>query len=175
MSLSVNSFLEEVDPDVLKTLLDYAIPINKFEGVEVPDLLKWRFCDVVDMSEKDVLTTTIDLLKQYGNIDDDKIKNGSAKDFVSLCRFVRLEAEKASKLLEQLRSDPDPDMINAGVDKMDRFGVVTIYYGISKNPLDWDSISEIPFGKMYTKLMLDKVSGEIQNAYSKVISDKHKR
>lgn len=174
MSLNVARFLEDLESDTVSVILEYSNPGNVFEDIVVPDLLSWRFCDVMDMSGKDILTGTIDVIKHFGGIDDDQIQEGSAKEFASLSRFVKLEMEKAGKLMEQLRSEPDADMVNAGIDKLDRFGVVSIYYGISKNPLDWDSISETPFGKMYTKLMLDKVSVDIQQSYAKIQHDKHK-
>lgn len=174
MSLNVARFLEDLDADTAKVILEYAKPGNVFGDVTVPDLLSWRFCDVMDMSGKDILTGTIDVIKHYGGLDDGQIQEGSAKEFASLSKFVKLEMEKAGKLMEQLRSEPDADMVNAGIDKLDRFGVVSIYYGISKNPLDWDGISETPFGKMYTKLMLDKVSADIQQNYAKIQHDKQR-
>lgn len=173
--MTIREFLENVDGDVAKVLIKHSKPINVFGEHTVPDMTSWRFCDVMDIVGMDMLQAAVKSLKWHTGIEEDDLLNQSASEFASYMKWLQVEAEKIGKLMEQLKKEPDPDMVNSGIDKMDRYGVAAIYYGINRDPSQWDRISEVPFHMMYAKLMMDKDSAEIQENYNRLMMQKQKR
>lgn len=182
---NVSDLLTNIDEDLLKTLINFSKPSNKFGEIVIKDIMEWKFCDVVDIANKDLEKLIPYILSEYGYTEKESIKSkinatdkdilkGDAPEFISLVKHLQNEFKKASMIMEQLQSDPDPLMVNAGIEKLNRFGPVGIYYAIDKNPLSWDAISEIPFGKMVTKLMLDKVTMEIEIKKNELIQQQQK-
>lgn len=172
--LKTEKFLSNIDEDRFKVILNHAIPSDTISGVKVPDVVYWKFCDVMDVTDMNLIDAIESILRIFSDKKIDVMQTG-ASEFVSFAKHVQNEFKKVSLLMEQINSEPDPDLQAAGIDEMNKFGVLSIYYGISKNPLDWDAISEVAFHKIYSKLMMDKTSGEIQERYSKVVSEKMKR
>lgn len=162
------------DTDTLKAVIKYSKPSNRFAGAEVPDITLWRFCDVMDISGTDILTAGIKSLTMHTKWKEPDIYEKDAVQFASYLNWLKAECDKIDKLMGQLNKEPDADLVNSGIDKMDKYGVMAIYYGISKDPTDWDRISEIPFHIMYTKLMMDKDTSEIQENYNKMMIEKQK-
>ena len=166
--------MENVDGDTFSVLLEHAKPVNTFKGKSLPDIIKWKFCDVMEFGQLDAIECCNRALNKYAGLNESMLLMGKASEYISLLRHVKNEFDKVSKLMKQLEREPDGDMINAGVDKMNTFGVLGVYYAIDKNPTKWDEISETPFIMMYSKLMMDKISGEIQEEYSRIQADKQK-
>lgn len=173
--MTVRELLANIDADELKVMIRSSVASNVIDGNDIPDTTMWRFCDVMDMFGQDMMHVAIRSIARHNKMTEDEVLKCKASEFVSYLRWLQDEAEKIGKLMDQLKKEPDPDMINSGVDKMDRYGVVAIYYGITKDPTQWDRISEAPFHMMYTKLMIDKDSAEIQQNYNRLMAQKHKR
>lgn len=172
----VKDFLNEVDGDLFKVMLDSVRPTNKVLGLTIPDVMTWKFCDVMDLADKSLYEVSLAVIRLFDKgITEAEVMESPAKEFISYMRFLKQQFEKVALLMEQLKREPNEDMVEAGMDKMDRFGVLGIYYGISKNPVDWDAISETRFNLMYTKLLMDKETAEIQERYSKSVQRKQKQ
>lgn len=176
---SVKKFFENIDPDTFRAILNSVKPSNRLLGIEVPDVTTWKFCDVMQVIGEADKATPFELctmvLNLFDETDEQSILKTDSNEFMRFMKHVKNEIEKIGKLQEQLHSDPKADLINAGIDELNKFGATTIYYSISKNPDDWDRISEIPYGKLYTKLLLDKVHGDIQEKYNEIQIEKSKR
>ncbi len=173
--MRVKEFLKKADQGLFDVLLNSVKPSNKLAGIELPDISMWRFCDVMEIGG----CTPIDVVKRvlsfHGEVTDDDILQSRDKDFVALIKHIKNESERVGKMFESLQSEPDNDLAEAGIGQLDRFGVLTIYYGISKDPRDWDGISEVSFGKMYAKLMMDKINSDVQKRYNQILNEKNKR
>lgn len=173
--LQTEKFLSNIDEDTFKVMLDSAIPTDTISGIKIPDVAYWKFCDVMDISQKNVLDAVYSVVDIFGSKKKVDVMKTNAVEFLSFAKHLQNEFKKVSLLMDQIKKDPDPDLEAAGINEMNKFGILSIYYGISKNPLDWDAISEVPFHKMYSKLMMDKISGDIQENYSKLMTEKSKR
>lgn len=179
----VSKLLTQVDEDTLKVLVEHSKPNNRIMGNYLKEITEWKFCDVLDLGSKDTNDIIPHILGNYifsdngdhVSLTESDLSKAWAKEFLQLLKFIQLEFKKVATLMEQLKSDPDPDMESAGIKKMDPFGIVGIYYAIDKNPLSWDAISEVEFGKMYTKLMIDKIQSDIQKEHARIINDKQQR
>lgn len=167
--MRVKEFLSKADQSLFDVLLKNAKPCNRIAGVEVPDVLMWKFCDVMEIDGTiPAFELVMKVIRFHFDVSESVVMKCRDKDFVSFLKHIQNEMDKVAKLNEQLKSEPDNDLISAGIERMNPYGSIGIYYSISKNPLEWDAISEVPFGKMYMKLMIDKIQSEVQARYSEI-------
>lgn len=173
--MRVKEFLNEADQGLFDVLLNSVKPCNKLCGIELPDISMWRFCDVMEIDGGTPLEVVKRVLSFHGSVEEADVLAEKAKDFVALIKHIKNESERVGKMFEALQSEPDNDLAEAGIGQLDRFGVLTIYYGISKDPREWDEISEVSFGKMYAKLMMDKINSDVQKRYNQIMNERQKR
>lgn len=176
----LKNFLNSVSTEVFNELLEVVNPKNEIMGKTIPDVTVWKFCDVMDLMEAKLLDATIKLVNTFANdsetpITEEDLLELDAKEFMGFAKHLKDEFKKVEILMQQLEREPDQDMIDAGMHNMNKFGVLAIYYAISKDPTTWDKISEAPFGRMYTKLLMDKETAEIQDKYQKAMMRKQKQ
>lgn len=174
--MRTREFLKKADQGLFDILLNNSRPSNTLCGRTVPGVTKWRFCDVMElggsMSPVDVVSKVLNF---YFDVGEDEILDTKDRDFISFLKHIRNEMDRVSKMNDALKSEPDNDLIEAGIDRLNVFGELTIYYAISKDPREWDAISEVSFGKMYSKLMMDKINGEVQKRYNEIMQQKQER
>lgn len=169
--MSVAKLINNLDQDIFKVLLKHAKPSSSFQGVEIPEITTWKFCDVMDLMGN---STPVNMIKVATGLPEKAILKGDQKAFIRALKHLTIEVKKIEKLEEQLRVEPDADMINAGIDKLNVFGVVALYYAINPDPRFWDEISVVPYHKMWSKLMLDKTNKQIQKEYDQLVLEKQK-
>lgn len=167
--------LSSIDDSMLKALIDHSKPSNRIKGFEIPEITTWRFCDVMDLTNVSLYEALLKTLTYHTPLKEDQVLDTEASEFVALLKHLKIEFEKIAKLMKLLEKEPDPDLQAAGIHKMNKFGLMGTYYGISQNPLDWQALSELPFSTMFTKMLMDKESGEIKEEYSKIKAEKNKR
>lgn len=173
---SVSDMMDSVDVDTFKVLLNSSKPRNEILGVTIPEVLQWKFCDVMSlMGDATPFEVVLKVLNFHSDVSEKELLKAPANVFVSVLRFIKDQIAKVNRLQEQLSSEPDGDLVNAGIKDLDKFGHVNIYYAISNDPRDWDAISEVPYGKMFTKLMIDKTNSDIQKRYNQIVMEKSKR
>lgn len=176
---TVKYLFENIDAGVFPVLLNSVRPKNRILGVELPDIMHWRFCDVMEFISCVNNLTPFEVaekaLSYHSKVDERGLLKCDSNEFMCFLKHVKKEVEKIAILQDALRSDPKADLVNAGIDNLNKFGQTTIYYAISKNPLEWDKISEIPYAKMYTKMMIDKTQADIQERYNEILTEKSKQ
>lgn len=176
---TVRYLCANIDVDVFKVLLNNVKPSNKIAGFELPGITGWKFCDVMDLvscvNSITPFEVVVKALSYHTKVKEVKLLKCDSNEFIRFLKHIKNEVEKVAQLQDSLKTEPKADLVNAGIDALDRFGITNIYYSISKNPLNWDDISEVSYGKMYTKLMIDKVNAEIQEKYNDILTEKSKR
>ena len=74
-----------------------------------------------------------------------------------------------------LASDPDFDMLAAGIDKMNIFGELnTIDVLAGGDILKWDLVKALPYKDIFDKQLKSLKEGQFQKEYAKVMSNKNK-
>ncbi len=126
--MRVKEFLATTDQGLFDVLLNSVKPCNKLCGIEIPDISVWRFCDVMEIDGGTPLDVVKRVLSYHGQVAEADILNAPAKDFVALIKHIRNEADRVGKMFEALQSEPDNDLVEAGIGQLDKFGVLTIYY-----------------------------------------------
>ncbi|WP_257657711.1 hypothetical protein [Parapedobacter lycopersici] len=169
--MRVKDLIKGVEVSEFNVLLKHVRPSDSYGGIKVPEITTWRYCDVIDfVSDGTVSGIAAKVLK----CTEEELMEMPGKGFLSLLKHLKNEADKIGKLEDQLKSDPDPDLMSAGIEKLNPFGVMTVYYSISSDPRDWDEISELPYNKLWTRLMIDKINKEVQKEYDRIMQWKTK-
>lgn len=176
--MTLEQFFKETPAEELKILAEVCKPSNVFGGVEVPELEEWRFCDVMQLKDMDLIDAVYGVIGKYCAMTAEEMLNEPAGDFMSFLKFVDMELKKAVAYMQMLKPEPDidgqreMDLQAAGVEELDKFGEYNIYRAIDPNPAKWDEISEVSFNKMFTKLLMDKDYSAVQMKYNKIVENR---
>ena len=76
----VSSFIDNVDEDLLKTLIKFSKPSNKFGDIYLKDITEWKYCDVLEYAENNTDDFIIKMINSYGYREDKQPVNISIKD-----------------------------------------------------------------------------------------------
>lgn len=168
----VKDLLENMEAGVFHVLIKHVEPSGEFAGVKIPEITNWRFCDVMALMSD---SSPLKMMKLATGLDERSILKADEKQFTAAIAHLLNEVKKIEALEEKLKEDPDVDLMSAGIEQLNMFGPVAIYSAINPDPRFWDEISEIPYHKMWTKLMLDKTNKNIQKEYDRIIQEKQKQ
>ena len=68
-----------------------------------------------------------------------------------------------------LKSDPDPKMINAGIHKLDQFGIKNILDNLTDGKIwEYDKIRNMPYNDVFDKQYMEIVKSEVEKKLSKI-------
>lgn len=168
----VKNILTSMEAGIFKVLVDSAKPSNVFMGVEVKDITEWPFADVLNMCTN---STPINMVKLATGLSEEEIEKGDENDFIKLLAHLKEEIKKIEKLEAMLKSEPNPDLVAAGIEKLNKYGVISVYNAINPDPRTWDEISKLPYHLVWAKLAITKESAEVQKEYDRIIMDKQKK
>lgn len=98
----------------------------------------------------------------------------SGNQIVSFLLWIRDQQEFISQIEQNyLQSDPEPEMMAAGIHQLNEFGDMVTIDALAKGDiLKYDEIKALPYYKVYEKLKLDKVNRDIEKRYQKILSKK---
>lgn len=72
-----------------------------------------------------------------------------------------------------LYREPKPEMLAAGVHRLQEFGVLSTIDALAKgNILNYEKIEALPYYKVYEKLKLDTIHSDIEEKYNEIIKNK---
>ncbi|MNK74005.1 hypothetical protein D3C87_935100 [compost metagenome] len=172
--MNLAQFFKETPAEELKVLVEFVKPSNMFGGIEVPEVEQWRFCDVMEFRNMELIDAVFGIIGKHTAMMGEEILQEPANEFMSFLKFVDMQFKKAVAYLDMLKTEPDADKIAAGIEELDKFGEYNIYRSIDPNPLNWDAISEITFDKMFTKLLMEKDYAQVQKNLDKIMHDRMK-
>jgi len=172
---------QTITADFLKTnenideLFEFIIPYNIFKSKE---LIEQPFQNVMDIIK---LLQAGDLLKAVclssGLIEYEILKT-SCNDFMQHVKWLVEQTKLINNLMQSLSVDDfDEDSImlqSAGVESLNKYEEIMIYYNIDKNPTTWEKLGKVPFSIMFTKLSIDKDTAKIQKNYHNLLKNKNK-
>jgi hypothetical protein len=116
----------------------------------------------------------IDIVAVCFSLDTYQIEQVGIIEFYKAFNYVH---SKYSLLIERenliLGYEADSDELEAGIDKMIKFGrIATVDTLSGGNILQHTQIIELPYKRIFTKLQLDKTKAEIQKSLQKIKSKK---
>lgn len=138
-----------------------------FVKVEVKELLlKGQFSELILLllKEKGKELTLIELSKEKHN------------ELFSFVLWIKDEIEQISKLeLEYLQSEPNNDMVNAGLRDFDELGEINTIDNLAGGDiLKWDQIKKLPYHQVFDKLRKQTLETKFNKRYQKILADKQK-
>jgi hypothetical protein len=145
-----------------------APPIKAMTFGEVVDLKK--FITSSDFNDK------IRAVEIVYKISFETLSEMKAIKFFPLLNYITKEIEViAENEAKTLSGDYDSDMINAGVEELSQFGVITTIDTLANGDvLKWQSILDMRYSTVFTKLYLNKVKAKIETEYQKILDRKRK-
>lgn len=170
----------KISQEQLTLMLTYGKPNNRIGEFESKPfvLLPYGLIkkDLPNLQKKELVKETIELVmkSQHPMFDIDKV---SEVELVSFLLWIKEQQEFIKNIEEQkLQTEPEPEMLASGIHRLNEFGIAPTVEKIAK---DWnytpEQVEKTPYFKIYEKMKLDKVQGEINKAYQKIIEEKSKR
>jgi hypothetical protein len=157
----------------IEILFDLLIAENTFNSKE---LLMQPFQNVMDILN--VLQTN-DIFKAVliaTGFKDKKLLKTNCNDFLQYLKWLIEQTKFINNLMTSLATDDfDEDSMmlqSSGVEKLNKYNEIMIYYNIDKNPTTWESIGLMPFSTIFTKLSIDKDTVQIQKNYHNLLKNK---
>ena len=117
------------------------------------------------------------IIKKLFWVADEAIDKLNEVEMLSFILWVKDELETIAKLEEEfLASDPDADLINAGVRELDMFGDKVLIDTLAGGDITkWKEVLNLPYHFVFYKLAINNKQAKINKNYHKIISDKQKR
>lgn len=108
------------------------------------------------------------------DIKDISVKKITDKEKISLTLWLIDELEAIGNLEQNyLSSQPEPELIAAGIDKLNVFGELNVIDSLAGGDiLKHKGIKALPYYSVFDKLRKDNVKSEINKNYNKIISKK---
>jgi hypothetical protein len=142
------------------------------------ELLEHPFQNVMDIINLIQSEKILDAVCLSSGIEEQQVLKSNCNDFLQYLKWLISQTKFINNLFSSLSVDTfdeDAMMLQAsGVEKLNRYNEIMIYYNIDKNPTTWDSIGKIPFATIFTKLSIDKDISEIQKNYNQMLKQKNK-
>lgn len=159
--------------EITDFILKYGTRSNVYDGKTCKPINQFSF--------KMVKITLPELLKngQYSKIVKKLLKIKVDKESQELLNFILWVKDQLEEIAKQeentLNSIPEPEMIQAGIHKLNQFGVIGTLQSLSNNVLDWKKILTLSYLDVYYKLLINKISNEIQKDYHNIMAEKAKQ
>jgi hypothetical protein len=131
--------------------------------------------DIINLIQSEKILEAVCLAT---GIKQKKILKSNCNDFLQYVKWLISQTKIINNLFNSLSVDSFDEesmMLNAsGVERLNKYNEIMIYYNIDKNPTTWDSIGKMPFATIFTKLSIDKDISEIQKNYNQMLKQKNK-
>jgi hypothetical protein len=161
--------------ETLDLLFELITPANTYKAKE---LISQPFQNVMNIIK---LLQEGEVLKAVSIASKNKKKTLlklNSNDFLQFLKWLIEQSKIINNLFNSLSIDDfdeDSMMLQAsGVERLNKYNEIMIYYNIEKNPTAWDSIGKMPFSTIFTKLSIDKDTSQIQKNYNNLIKSKNK-
>lgn len=151
---------------------------NELSNAKTKNFIQLEFQLVMDILNGLNSESIISLVSKLTNLDEQELLKLNASDFLSYLKFIKNQCDIISQLFISLQKDnfdnDDAMLQSAGIEKLNKYNEIMIYYNIDKNPTTWEAIGKQPFSVILVKLSIDKDIGEINKSYSELLKQKNK-
>ena len=165
-----------IDPDVYNALIKYGQRSNKCLGLELDSLMSLQYWFIKE-DAKDYLTNArftdfiLEVMKQKDKeVSREQVDKSDHKEIMKFIFWCMDQLKNiALREREALQRPSNVDFINAGGQKLDKFGTLAIVDDLAEGDLlKWDAVQKQPYSNVFAKLMLDKTKAEISEAYNEI-------
>ena len=177
--ISETNIYSGISENDFQLMLKFGKPNNKIGGYESKQFIELPYGMVkieipAILKEEDNIGAVDFIMKQQ--FEDFNINNYSGNEVILFLLWIKTQLEHINKIeIMFLHSEPEPEMVAAGINKLNEFDVEPLIERIAK---DWnikpEDVLKYPYHKIYRKLKMDKIQMEINKSYQKIIEDKHR-
>lgn len=159
----------EVSFDFLKK---YGERKNSLNGIEAKQMIAYSYklvkIDLPELIEQNDYENVVYKLL--------KIKDYNGGDVLNFILWVVDELEKINKMeADYLSSEPEIELIQAGINNLNNYGKIGMLYSLSSNILEWKKILNMPYCEIFDLLLYQKEKAQIEKNYNKIITEQSKR
>lgn len=172
----VNVF-ENISKNEFEFIVKFGKRSNSLFGVELPSIIyfPYRFTkiDLPELMQEGNIEEIINIICKEKEIE---IKEITQRETISFVLWLKDEIEAIHQLESRyLQSQPDPDMIAAGVNDLNEFGELNVIDSLAGGDiLKWDEVGRIPYYKVFDKLRKNIIDRRINTNYQKILATKNK-
>ncbi len=178
--MTVSEFIQLEADEVPENLLKVLKRSNTLLGVEADELseIQWgRVKEIQEaMSDGDIISAVLKTVDHKKVINKSKILGLEYKIFLYFCAWLSDQLEQIGKMEEQLIGETNEDLIEAGVEDLNKFGWINALDSLAGNDITkWQMVYELPYKDVYIKLLKDKETADVQSRFQDIMKRKSKR
>jgi hypothetical protein len=150
-------------------ILEFGKRINKLDDIEINSLIHLPYKFI----KKDL--PLLFQNNEFQIIAEKIIGKPIVKDNDKIINFALWVSDELKKINENekvLSSDPEPEMIAAGINKLDVFDIYGVARSLTNDVLKVNEILELPYSDVFMALYYNKTTNDIQKAYQEIIRKK---
>lgn len=174
--------LNKLTQTEFETVLKFGVHSSKIMGFDCESLIYSSFGfvkeDCPDLIKSEKYTEMFQvLLKERGHeVSIEEIEESDYNQLLSNLIWVIRELKQLGELEEnELSLPPDADLVNAGVNELNKLGVFNIIDSLAGGDiLKHDEVRALPYYKVFDKLLKGAIESKIQKNYAKIQQNKVK-
>ena len=150
-----------------ETVQDPIFPDSNIRIKHVRELLFGEVNEIRMLFDEGTISSIIEAVAILTNMPVDTVNCFTIVDFYSIYNCIEFNIEQLSNMEENElvtdNSDPHWEMVRAG-ERMARFGILNQVNSLAGGDITkWESIMNMPYMTVFTKLRMDKEQAQIQN------------
>ena len=166
MILYANPLLKNLESYPLEATIYSKVKGDKsFCGVDAKDITELKFTEVEEIKDAFKNLTDENINRIFALIWSIKIEGNKVRalEFYRALNYVISELEGVYKLEQNLGGEPSQKLVNAGIDKLRKFGSLNIIDDIAvKYHKDPEEVEQWKYGKVYWLALKIKEENEVQ-------------
>lgn len=177
---TINDIFHGLSVEDFQYLRKTAKRTSSLFGIDIKDLKTLSFRVVKQVipncwESGDVILLIKEIFKEKDkHVTEQEINNEGINRIISFIFWILDSLEEINELENsQLSSIPEPEMINAGIENFNQFGIINIIDTLAFGDiLKWKEIMELSYTDVFVKLKKNKLESEFNKKYHKIISSK---
>lgn len=125
--------------------------------------------------KRELVYETVELILgcQYDDLD---LSDASGNEILQFLIWIKEQQEFIhDREMQHLTSEPEPEMIAAGIDKLNSHGEIITIDSLAQRDISKHKVIEkMPYHEIFKKLLIDKEIRDFEKRYAKVMDKKHK-
>ena len=171
--------LDGVTQQQLDFIFKYGQGSNKLGKYESKNFTELPYgivrMDILTLQKKELHLEAIMMILEC-QFEKVSLKGVTQNDLFAFLVWMKKEQDKLfTRERNYLSSDPDPEAVAAGINRLDEFGALATIHTLAHNQV-WrhKDIYNTPYFEIYQVLKLEKVQRDVQKAHQKIMEQKAK-
>lgn len=155
-------------------VLQFVKPVARLGKHKAKSFQEMTYNDVLMLKKLASTDAYVPMFDIVFGINENELNMTRIKEFFQAFNWIRDEVKRIIKVEKrELGSEPDPDMVEAGISRLDRFGDMNAVIPMS---IDYGVHPDVILGWQYSVVFMllrhKKISGEIDRNYMEIMRKK---